>query len=66
MNSINKTAGIVGFLYFISLVIHISADASQQKTAGVAGAKSAHELLKAVFLGRYLGKGMQMKTISPN
>jgi len=43
MNSINKPAGMAGFLYFIYLVIHISADASQQKTAGVAGAESGHE-----------------------
>jgi hypothetical protein len=38
MNSINKTAGMAGFLYFIYLVNQISADASQQKTSGVAGA----------------------------
>jgi hypothetical protein len=43
MNSINKTAGMVGFLYCIYLVFHLSAGAAQQKTAGVAGAKSGHE-----------------------
>ena len=43
MNSINKTTGMAGLRYFIYPVIHISADASQQKTAGVAGAKSGHE-----------------------
>jgi hypothetical protein len=52
MNTINKTAGMAGFLYIIYLVIHVSADASQQKTAGVKGAESGHELLKAVFSGR--------------
>ncbi len=43
MNSINKTAGMAGFLYFMYRVIHISADASQQKIAGIAGAESGHE-----------------------
>jgi hypothetical protein len=61
MNSINKTAGLAGFLYFIYWVIHIFADASQQKNAG---AKSGHKLLTAGFSARSLGKEMQMKTIS--
>jgi hypothetical protein len=57
MNTINKTAGMAGFLYFIYGVIHISADASQQKTAGVKGAESGHELLKAVFLREIAWEG---------
>ena len=56
MNSINKTAGMAGFLYFIYRVIHISADASQQKTAGVAGADQAMNYSRPVFQGDTLGR----------
>jgi len=56
MNTINKTAGMAGFLYIIYLVIHVSVDASQQKTAGVKGAESGHELLKAVLQRDSLGR----------
>jgi hypothetical protein len=57
MNSINKTAGMAGFLYFFYLVIHISADASQQKTAGVEKEQNqAMNYSRPVFQGDILGR----------
>jgi hypothetical protein len=65
MNSINKTAGMAGFLYVIYLIIHLSAGASQQKTAGVAGADQALNYSRPVFQGDARVKEMQMNVMSP-
>ena len=56
MNSINKTAGMAGFLYGIYRVIHLSADASRQKTAGFAGADQAMHYSRPVFQGDTPGR----------
>lgn len=64
MNSVSKTAGMAGFLYFIYRVIHVIADASQQKTAGVAGADQAMNYSRPVFQKDTLGRRCRMKTIS--
>jgi hypothetical protein len=46
-------------------VIHIFADASQQKTAGVAGADQAMNYLRPVYQGDTMGRRKcRMKTIS--
>lgn len=49
MNSVNKTAGMAGFLYFIYRVMHISAGASHPKNTGAGGAESGYEYPAASF-----------------
>ena len=43
MNSVNKDAGMAGFLFFIYQVMHISAGASHPKTTDAGGAESGYE-----------------------